>query len=69
MCELYYIWKQGPQQKYSPHLIVLGVSALHYSTRSQNLEGVQTVASAHALHNPLSHGLSISIASDLEVRI
>ena len=42
---------------------VLGVSALHYSTGSWNLEGVQTVGSAHALHQPTIMCPSISIVS------
>jgi len=32
--------------------MVLGVSVLHYSTRSWDFEGIQTAASAHALHQP-----------------
>jgi len=32
--------------------LVLRVSALHYSTGSQDLEGVWTVASGHVLHQP-----------------
>ena len=42
---------------------LLGDSALHYSTRSQNSEEVQTVASAHALCQPTITCLSISIVS------
>ena len=45
------------------HWLLLRVSALHYSTRSQVLEGFWTVASAHALHQPTIAGLSISIVS------
>ena len=32
--------------------MLLGVSALHYLTGSQDLEGVWTVASGHVLHQP-----------------
>jgi len=42
---------------------VLRVSALHYSTGSWNSEGVQTVASAHVLHQPTIACPSISIIS------
>ena len=49
--------------------LLLGVSALHYSTGSLNLEGVQTMASAHALHQPTITHLSISIVSVWKFRI
>src|SRR5882724_10256563 len=45
----------------SQHL--LGVSALHYSTRSQDSEGVWTMASACVLCQPTIVCLSISIIS------
>src|SRR5882724_10645090 len=51
-----------------PHL-VLGVSALHYSTGSQNSEGVWTVASACVLHQPTIMHLSISIVSVWKFRV
>jgi len=41
--------------------LLLRVSAQHYSTGSQDLEGVQTAASAHALHQPMITSLGISI--------
>src|SRR5882724_5792318 len=44
-------------------LHMLGVSALHYSTRSWNLEGFWTVASAHVLHLPTIMCPSIFIVS------
>ena len=49
--------------------ILLGVSALHYSTRSWNLEGVWMVASAHALCQPTIVHPSISIISIWKFRI
>ena len=42
---------------------MLGVSALHYSTGSQDSEGVGTVASACALHQPTIAHPGISIVS------
>ena len=39
---------------------LLQVSALHYSARDQVTKGFQTVASAHALHQPTIVGPSIS---------
>ena len=61
--------KQMYRQGHSDNM--LRVSALHYSTRSWNLEGVQTVASAHVLHQPTIVHLSISIISiqSLEVNL
>ena len=49
--------------QYCCALILLGVSALHYSTRSQDSEGVQTAASAHVLHQLTVVHLGISILS------
>src|SRR5882724_6406761 len=43
------------------HMLMLQVSALHYSAGSQVSEGFWTVASAHALHQPTIAGPSISI--------
>ena len=45
---------------------MLRVSALHYSTGSWDLEGVQTVASAQVLHQPTIAGLSNSLISVLK---
>jgi len=45
----------------TPSSMLLQVSALHYSAGSQESEGFQTVASAHALCQPTIAGPSISI--------
>ena len=43
--------------------LLLGVSALHYSTGRWVSEGFWTVASTHALHQPSIMHLGISIVS------
>src|SRR5882724_8677847 len=55
--------KQFKQSTLAYCWFMLGVSALHYSTGSQSLEGVWTTASAHALCQPTITCMGISIVS------
>jgi len=48
---------------------MLGVSALHYSTGSQDMREFQTVAPAHVLCQPTIVHLSISIISVWKFRV